>query len=311
MHPDVPAALRFGRRRKPLIQLKDVADMIAPTCHVKDKEQLVPIEWDINQQGRRMDPRVTVTDVRNMVRKITDLGPDTRFGAGYNLSDQNDSTFIFNGGKFKYTFMNMSNHDVYMDIFVFKPKKPTNMSIDWCWDRDRDDDNTHADTPGLEITQVPYGDESKDTVGSRPGATGIYMRTQYRKRFIARRLLKPGEEMKYTHVTPGWKWNMRTLAMHLTGNAPVDGDKPDYFEKTELLYFFCHSQLVGDTFDTDTTHGSGAVRGIVQSNYSFRGVPGWKAHQHVFMDKTAPSGEFANESHVNPDTENVVGYNEV
>jgi hypothetical protein len=272
----VVASLRSGRRR-PLInfRMKDVMDMIAPTVHFKTQRNMTHISSTSPDQGIGYDYILTVDDVKNMMVKCADVNPLYNAGA---LDSSDDFTFVFNGGNYKYKISNSCNIDCYVDILVVTGKRPNNWSIDDAWSQDMIHDNTLTDTSGV-YTQT--SEERRLDLGNRPGKSGVKFNSNWRKRYVGRRVLKPGEEFTYHHKLMPWKWNVKTWNEHLTSSGASAADLPDYFEKTQAIMFIVHGQNVHDQTDGDCAPGSAQININVSETFSWRAVPGTKKDQFI------------------------------
>lgn len=272
----VVAPLSFGQRQ-PLIDfsMKDVMDIIAPTVHFKNMRNMVHVASGSPHQGMGSDDILTVADVKNMMRKCTDVNP---IYSAYTLDSTDDFTFVFNGGNYKYKVSNSCNIDVYVDILVCTGKRPTNWSVEAAWEQDMLHDNTITDTSGV-FTQT--NDETRYDLGNRPGKSGVKFNSNWSKRFAGRRILKPGEEFTYYHKLMPWKWNVKTWHEHLTSSNPTVNDLPTYFEKSQHVMFIVHGQNVHDQNDGDSSPGNAQINVNVSETFSWRAVPGTKKDQYI------------------------------
>jgi len=271
----VVASLRSGRRA-PLFnfRMKDVMDMIAPTCHFKNQRNMAHVQSTSPGQGLAFDDVLTVPDVKNMIAKCEDVNPQFNGGS----ATAQDYTFVFNGGHYKYTISNSCNIDAYVDIIVYTAKQPTNWTVNAAWDEDMSRDDTLTDTSGV-YTQTT--DEDQATLGNRPGKSGYLVNNYYRKRYVGRRVLKPGEQFTYAHKLMPWKWNTKSWYAHLTASNVSVNDLPNYFEKSQRIMFIVHGQNVHDLADGDVSPGNAQVNVTVSETFSWRAVPGTKKDQYI------------------------------
>jgi hypothetical protein len=305
-HPDVPRGMSFGSRsKKPRVTSQNIVDMIAPLMTLNSQYQEGECAWGRGAQGLLVSPHVTCTDVNNYIAKMQ----DSRNGNPMNQVDvtttSSDYTFWFQGQSNRYTIMNSSNNDIYLDILMCKPKKPTSLTPEGVWSEDLAADDTVLNA----VAPVQTTDRSIYDIGTRPGNTGHKFNLLYRKRYLGRRLLKPGEEFVYTHKIAPFRYNIGAFKQHVDTTNSAGNDQALYFERTEFLMFIGHSQVVSDSVDTDNTYGSGKLSLLNRESVSFRAMPSVKTHQYSYVNLLPTV--FTTEQHINEDTEGMQSYHAV
>lgn len=293
-YPAVPS-LRIGRRRVPRISSKNLIDMYAPNMHINEIDGF-EISWTRGQQAVYNNFHLTVPEMDQWITKMQDASSVNPLAGTSLTSTSTNYTFWHNGTTLKYTVANSSTNDVILDVLRCTPTRCTNLTPVECWQDDLNGDNTVLN---LQAPQQ-VADRGVNDIDTRPGTTGQKFKYIYRKTYLGRRCLKPGEEFVFEYQIPGFSYNVGRYNQHVDTTNAVGTDRAAFFEKSCLMMFIAKSQLIMDSVDADTTFGSGKLSVVLQKRTSYRVVPAVKTDQHVWRNSLSTT--FTTEQHVNEQT---------
>jgi len=290
------SGLRVGRSRRPTITSKDMLDMLAPTMHINEQRSFEN-SWTRGKQGLWEEAHMTVAEMDQWITKMQDSSSVNPI-AGANILGNTFANYTFwhNGYTVKYTIQNSCTNDIILDMLEMSPRRPTSLTVGNCWRDDlfADDSILNAQAPVQGADRVP------EDIDCRPGSTGLKFNAYYRKKYLGRKHLRPGEEFVFEYRVPGFSYNVGKYNQHVDTTNVAGSDRAVYFEKTKFLYFIGKSQLIQDSADADTTFGSGKISVAMQKKGSYRCVPSYKRDQHVFIS-TLPT-TFTTEQHLNEES---------
>lgn len=297
---EVPTVYR-GRKHVPRITSQNLIDMYAPEMHI-NRQSAFEFSWTRGQQGINLQQHLTVAEIDECLTKIQDSSMVNPLGSTSVFATSTNYTFWYNGCTLKFTLQNSSTNDVIIDMLEMQPKRPTALTPGDCWGDDMTGDNS------VQNLQAPQQvvDRTFIDIDCRPGSTGQKFNMTYRKKYMGRVHLKPGEEYVFNYKIPGFSYNVGRYNQHVDTTNAAGTDRAAFFEKSRLFYFFGKSQLVQDGSDADTSFGSGKVSCVLQKKYSYRCVPAVKTDQHVYINELP--GTFTTEYHINEATGDAGSY---